>query len=119
MVLVPLLYFIHHVSTNTYTDVDTVGYVGLPMNSYFIYPLGMVFHLRGHILEEVDSFKHLGSICSTDMSMQPEIANRLSRASGASHKLKRLKVWGDKDISQGIKMVLQKVICSVHSAIWV
>ena len=57
-----------------------------------------------------DSFKYLGSICSTDMSMQPEIANRLSRASGAYHKLKRLKVWGDKDISQGIKMVLYKVI---------
>jgi len=42
--------------------------------------------------------------------MQPEIANRLSRASGAYHKLKRLKVWGDKDISQGIKMVSYKVI---------
>ena len=51
---------------------------------------------------------YLGSICSTDM--QPEIANRLSRASRAYHKLKRLKVWGDKDISQGIKMILYKVI---------
>jgi len=70
----------------------------------------VVFHLRGHILEEVDNFKYLGSMCSTDMSMQPEIANRLSRASGAYHKLKRLKVWADKDISQRIKMVLYEVI---------
>ena len=70
----------------------------------------VVFHLRGHILEEVDNFNYLGSKCSTDLSMQPELANRLSRASGAYHKLKRLKVWGDKDISQGIKTVLYKVI---------
>jgi len=70
----------------------------------------VVFHLRGRILEEDDNFKYLGSICSADMSMQPEIANRLSRASGAYHKLKkRLKVWGDKHISQRIKMVLYRV----------
>ena len=49
------------------------------------------------------------------MSMHPEIANRLSRASGAYYKLKRLKVWGDKDTSQGIKMVLYKV--NVHSTL--
>jgi len=72
-------------------------------------PHRLVYHLRGHILEEVENFRYLGSICSTDMSMQPEIANRLSRASGAYHILKRLKVWGDRDNLQRIKMVLYKV----------
>ena len=70
----------------------------------------VVFHLRGQALEEFDKFKYLGSICSADMSMQPEIANRLSRASGAYHKLKRLKIWGDRDISHRIKLTLYKVI---------
>ena len=68
----------------------------------------MVFHLRGHALEEVDKFKYLGSICSTNLSMQPETASRLSRAAGAYHRLKRLKVWGDKDISKGVKLIMYK-----------
>ena len=34
----------------------------------------VVFQLRGHILEKVDNFKYLASICSTVMSMQLEIA---------------------------------------------
>ncbi|BDA43572.1 hypothetical protein COCOBI_04-5840 [Coccomyxa sp. Obi] len=55
-------------------------------------------------------FKYLGSICSADMSMQPEIASRLSRAGGAYHKLSRLKVWKDKNISLKIKVILYKVI---------
>ncbi|BDA41138.1 probable uncharacterized transposon-derived protein [Coccomyxa sp. Obi] len=42
--------------------------------------------------------------------MQPEIASRLSRAGGAYHKLSRLKVWKDKNISLKIKVILYKVI---------
>ncbi|BDA51414.1 RNA-directed DNA polymerase from mobile element jockey [Coccomyxa sp. Obi] len=68
------------------------------------------FWLRGQPLEQVQMFKYLGSICSADMSMQPEIASRLSRAGGAYHKLSRLKVWKDKNISVKIKVILYKVI---------
>ncbi|BDA47039.1 probable craniofacial development protein 2 at N-terminal half [Coccomyxa sp. Obi] len=68
------------------------------------------FWLRGQPLEQVQMFKYLGSICSADMSMQPEIASRLSRAGGAYHKLSRLKVWKDKNISLKIKVILYKVI---------
>ena len=69
-----------------------------------------IFYLRGNALEEVDKFKYLCSMRSADMSMQPEIASRLSRAAGAYHRLKRLKVWGDRHISQRIKLILCKVL---------
>ena len=73
------------------------------------------FWLRGQPLAQVNTFKYLGSTCSADMSMQPEIAYRLSRAGGTYHKLSRLKVWKDKNISLIIKMILYKII--VQSAL--
>lgn len=65
------------------------------------------FWLRKQLLDQVNEFNYLnlGSICSADMSMQPEIASRLSRAGGAYHKLSRLKIWKDRNISLKIKMV--------------
>lgn len=38
------------------------------------------FLLRGNEIEEVDQFKYLGGICSSDMSMWPEINARVSKA---------------------------------------
>jgi len=55
--------------------------------------------LRGQPLEAVTEFKYLGSICTAIMSMQPEIANRLSSAGCAYHRLQQLSVWQDKYVS--------------------
>lgn len=43
--------------------------------------------LRGQLLELVNEFKYLGSICAANLSMQPEIANRLSSEGCAYHRL--------------------------------
>lgn len=62
-------------------------------------------YLRGNAIVEVDKFEYSGSMSSANMSIQPRIANRLSRAGGVYHEIKEMEIWGDGDISQGIKSV--------------
>ena len=54
----------------------------------------LTVELRGQLLESVNEFKYLGSICAANFSMQPEIANRLSSAGHAYHRLQRLMYGG-------------------------
>ena len=49
-------------------------------------------------------------ICASDMSMEPELNARVSKATGAFKKLNSMKVWGDKIISRGVKLILYKVV---------
>ena len=62
---------------------------------------------RGQI-EFVSQFKYLGSLSSVNLSMQPEIANRLAKAGGAFHGLVRL--WGDKHLSRKVKLSIYKTV---------
>ncbi len=49
-------------------------------------------HVRGQAIQEVKQFKYLGSICSSDLSLTPEISNRVCKAGHAFFKLKRLRL---------------------------
>ena len=51
------------------------------------------FRLAAGGIETVDAFKYLGSFASFDATMQREIAQRLSNAGHAYHRLQKL--WKD------------------------
>ena len=56
---------------------------------------------RGEI-EVVEEFKYLGSISSSSLSMQSELASRLRKAGHAFHKLSNF--WKDKYLAKEIKL---------------
>ena len=59
-------------------------------------------------LEVVDAFKYLGSIASSDASMQKEIAQRLSNAGLAYYKLSKL--WKDPHLARSTKISVYKSV---------
>ena len=59
-------------------------------------------------IEAVRQFKYLGGALSSDNSLQPELAMRLSKAAGAFHKLHKL--WGDAHLAKTVK-------CSVYKSV--
>ena len=60
---------------------------------------------RGSI-EPVDQFKYLCSISAHDMSMQPELTQRLCKAGQACHRL--LQLWKDKHLAGSVKLLVYK-----------
>ena len=72
---------------------------------------------RGEI-EVVEEFKYLGSISSSSLSMQSELASRLRKAGHAFHKLS--KFWQDKYLAKEIKLFVYKTVVQVYLApsIW-
>ena len=63
-----------------------------------------------HEIEQVSKFKYLGSMQTSDLSVNAEVSNRLASAANAWLKLSKLHVWDDECISRGIKCTLYKVI---------
>ena len=66
--------------------------------------------LRGTEIENVHSFKYLGSIYSANLSMQAEVSQRLASAGRAFYKLSCMKLWKDYVISMKTKITLYKVM---------
>ena len=63
--------------------------------------------VQGVKLEEVKSFKYLGSIIS-DQGSKPEIVNRIAQATAALAKLQI--IWKDKNIAFGSKIRLMRAL---------
>ena len=64
--------------------------------------------LNGTVLEEVDSFKYLGSMITKDGGSCKEIKARIGAATSAMAKLKH--IWKSKDISLWTKIKLYKTL---------
>lgn len=71
--------------------------------------------LGGQNINDVQLFKYLGSICSSDLSLIAEITHRLCCANHAFHRLAKLQVWTDPTLSRETKLIFYKVI--VQSAL--
>ena len=71
--------------------------------------------VRDQAIKEVKHFKYLGSICSADLSLTPEITSRVCKAGHAFFKLKELRLWNDPRLSKRTKLTIYKVI--VQSAL--
>ena len=66
--------------------------------------------VRDQAIREVKQFKYLGSICSADLSLTPEITSRVCKAGHAFFKLKKLRLWNDPGVSKKTKLTVYKVI---------
>ena len=64
--------------------------------------------MRGEVVEEVDSFCYLGSIISSNASLDPEINKRICSAGAAFQKLRK-RVFDDRHISLMVKMAVYKI----------
>ena len=70
--------------------------------------------IRGDTLEVVSGFKYLGSIFSSDGTLDAEIAHRIASASSAFARLRQAKVWSSKALSLSAKMqFFQSIVMSV------
>ena len=70
--------------------------------------------IRGDTLEVVSGFKYLGSIFTSDSTLDAEIAHRIASASSAFARLRQAKVWSSKALSLSTKMqFLQSIVMSV------
>ena len=66
--------------------------------------------IEEHEIQQVSTFKYLGSIQSSDLSTRAEVSNRIASAAHTWLKPSKLHVWDDSHISRGIKCTLYKVI---------
>ena len=70
--------------------------------------------IRGDVLEVVSEFKYLGSIFTSDGTLDAEIAHRIASASSAFARLRRAKVWSSKALSLSTKVqFFQSIVMSV------
>jgi hypothetical protein len=66
--------------------------------------------VRDQAIKEVKQFKYLGSTCSADLSLTPEITSRVCAAGHSFSKLKKLRLWNDPRVSKRTKLTIHKVI---------
>ena len=66
--------------------------------------------LRGVRLEAVSKFKYLGSMITSDNTLDAEISHRIASAGYAWHQLKVAKVWGSKYLTRARKVLIFKSI---------
>ena len=66
------------------------------------------FHLARGEIESVDAFKYLGSLASSDAKLEREVAQRLSNAGLAWHKLGKL--WKDDHLALAVKVTVYKTV---------
>ena len=70
--------------------------------------------IRGEKLEVVSQFKYLGSIFTSDSTIDAEVAHRVASASGAFARLHKAKVWTHKTLSLPVKLqFLHSIVMSV------
>ena len=70
--------------------------------------------IRGDTLEVVSAFKYLGSIFTSDGTLDAEIAHRVASASSAFARLRQAKVWSSKALSLKSKMqFFQSIVMSI------
>ena len=69
--------------------------------------------IRGEKLEVVSQFKYLGSIFTSDNTLDAEIASRIASANGAFARLHRAKVWTTKALSLTTKLLFLQCIVMV------
>ena len=66
--------------------------------------------VRGAPIEVVHKFKYLGSIFTSDGTLDAEISHSLSLASAAWHQLKSSKVWSSRHLTLARKVLIFKTI---------
>ena len=71
---------------------------------------GEPLHIAQQEIEQVSSFKYLGSMQTSGLSARAVVSNSLARVANAWLKLCKLHVWDDRFISRGIKCTVYKVI---------
>ena len=71
-------------------------------------------YVRGDKLEVVSSFKYLGSIFTSDATIDAEVRHRIAAASVAFVRLRKAKVWSTHALSRYTKLQLfQSIVISV------
>ena len=73
-----------------------------------------IISLRGDKLEFVSSFKYLGSIFTSDGTIDAEVAHRIAAANIAFVRLRKAKVWSSRALSHFTKLqFFQSIVISV------
>ena len=73
-----------------------------------------VIMLRGEQLEVVSQFKYLGSIFTSDCTLDAEITHRVAAANSAFQQLRRANIWSSRALTLSVKMqFFQCIVMSV------
>ena len=73
-----------------------------------------VITLRGDPLEVVSHFKYLGSVFTSDCTLDAEITHRVAAANSAFQQLRRANIWSSRALTLSVKMqFFQCIVMSV------